>query len=47
MKAVSIREATGSAAKAIAAGNAILMISAPSSSFLKTRLKLEPTLISS
>jgi hypothetical protein len=43
MKAVSIREATGSAAKAIAAGNAILMISEPSSSFLNS-LKMEPTL---
>lgn len=38
MNAVSIRDAIGSAVKAIAAGNAILAISRPSSSNLNTDL---------
>lgn len=38
MKAVSIRDATGSAISASAAGKAILMISIPSSSNLKACL---------
>lgn len=39
MKAVSIKEAMGSAVNASAAGKAIVAISTPSSSFLKTSLK--------
>lgn len=42
MNAVSISEAMGSAAKAIAAGTAILSISEPSSSILKTSLQNNP-----
>lgn len=38
MNAVSTRDAMGSAARAIAAGSAILAISVPSSSKVNTRL---------
>lgn len=40
MKAVSTREAIGSAVRASAAGNAIWAISKPSSSILKTNLPI-------
>lgn len=42
MKAVSIKEAIGSAVKASADGNAIIAISEFSSSFLKTLLNIKP-----